>query len=116
MALWSQPVRSAVLADGFGLGVSVMANLLGIGEVMLEQARAPALAGGGDVVIAGATGEVPSARFILSSALDASAREGRVRAASPTLRARLYLVTGEQRTVPISVRGRHSESRAGDRR
>ena len=104
-ALWSHPVRSAVLAGGFGLGVSVMASLLGIGEVMLEQALAPALAGGGDVVIAGATGEVPSARFILSSALDASAREGRARVASPTLRATLYLVTGEQRPIPISVRG-----------
>ena len=52
-SLLAHPARSAVLAGGFGLGVSVMANLLGIGEVMLEQARSPALAGGGDVVVAG---------------------------------------------------------------
>ncbi len=46
-SLLTHPGRSAVLAGGFGLGVSVMANLLSIGEVMLEQARSPALAGGG---------------------------------------------------------------------
>ncbi len=40
-SLLSRPVRSAVLAGGFGLGVSVMAALLGIGGVILEQARAP---------------------------------------------------------------------------
>jgi hypothetical protein len=50
-SLRSRPVRSAVLAGGFGLGVSVMAALLGIGGVILEQARAPQLLGGGDVVI-----------------------------------------------------------------
>ena len=49
-SLLSRPVRSAVLAGGFGLGVSVMAALLGIGGVILEQARAPQLLGGGDVV------------------------------------------------------------------
>jgi len=31
---------------GFGLGVSVMATLLGVGEVVLDQARSPALSGG----------------------------------------------------------------------
>src|SRR6185312_11412294 len=50
-SLLSRPVRSAVLAGGFGLGVAVMAALLGIGGVILDQARAPALVGGGDVVI-----------------------------------------------------------------
>ena len=53
-SLLSRPVRSAVLAGGFGLGVAVMAALLGVGEVILEQARAPALVGGGDVVVGGA--------------------------------------------------------------
>ena len=38
-------MRSAVLAGGFGLGVAVMAALLGIGDVILDQARAPELVG-----------------------------------------------------------------------
>ena len=41
------PVRSAVLAGGFGLGVAVMAALLGVAEVVLEQSQSPALVGGG---------------------------------------------------------------------
>ena len=45
-SLLARPVRSAVLAGGFGLGVAVMAALLGIGGVILEQARTPALVGG----------------------------------------------------------------------
>ena len=52
----AHPVRSAMLACGFGLGVSVMATLLGVGEVILEQARSPALGGGGDVVVTSAAG------------------------------------------------------------
>jgi hypothetical protein len=39
-SLFARPVRSLVLAGGFGLGVAVMAALLGIGGVILEQARA----------------------------------------------------------------------------
>ena len=50
-SLLAHPVRTAMLACGFGLGVSVMATLLGVGEVILEQARAPALVGGGDVIV-----------------------------------------------------------------
>jgi len=49
--LIAHPVRTAVLGVGFGLGVSVMATLLGVGEVVLDQARAPALAGGGDLIV-----------------------------------------------------------------
>ena len=48
-SLLVHPVRTSVLGIGFGLGVSVMATLLGVGEVVLEQARAPQLAGGGPV-------------------------------------------------------------------
>ena len=48
-SLTAHPVRSAVLAAGFGVGVAVMAILLGVAEVVLDQARAPALVGGGDV-------------------------------------------------------------------
>jgi hypothetical protein len=50
----ARPVRSAVLVVGFGLGVGVMVTLLGVGGVILEQARAPELAGGGDVVVGSA--------------------------------------------------------------
>ena len=50
-SLVAHPVRSAVLAAGFGVGVGVMAILLGVAEIVLDQSRAPALVGGGDVVI-----------------------------------------------------------------
>ena len=50
-SLTAHPIRSAILAVGFGLGVSVMAILLGVAEVVLDQAQSPALVGGGDVVI-----------------------------------------------------------------
>lgn len=103
-SLVAHPVRSAMLACGFGLGVSVMATLLGVGEVILEQARSPALAGGGDVVVSGATGRVHSARFILSSILGLPPLQGRVTVASPRRRARLYLVR-EKRVVAIGARG-----------
>jgi hypothetical protein len=103
-SLLAHPVRGALLACGFGLGVSVMATLLGVGEVILEQARSPALAGGGDALVAGATGRVGSARYVLSSVLGAPPFQGRVAAASPRRRARLYLVRG-RRVVPIVARG-----------
>ena len=103
-SLMVHPVRSAVLACGFGLGVSVMATLLGVGDVILEQARSPALVGGGDLLLTGATGAVTSARFVLSSVLKAPPLQGRVKAASPTRRARLYLVR-ERRVLPVLARG-----------
>ena len=84
-SLVARPIRSAVLAGGFGLGVAVMAALLGIGAVILEQARTPALAGGGDVVIGGTTGQLANARFILSSVLGAATLAPRVAAAAPSL-------------------------------
>lgn len=103
-SLMVHPVRSAVLACGFGLGVSVMATLLGVGEVILEQARAPALIGGGDLLVTGATGSVTSARFVMSGVLETPPLRGRVQTASPTRRARLFLVRGG-RVVPIVGRG-----------
>lgn len=103
-SLLSHPIRSAVLAGGFGLGVAVMAALLGIGGVILEQARAPALEGGGDVVIGGAAGRVPNARFILRHVLGTGPLAGRAEAASPSLRASLYLIDGTG-AVPIEARG-----------
>ena len=50
-SLTAHPVRSAVLAAGFGVGVAVMAILLGVASIVLEQAQSPALVGGGDVKI-----------------------------------------------------------------
>ncbi len=116
-SLLTHPIRTLVLACGFGLGVGVMAMLLGVGEVILDQARSPAVSGGGDVVIASSTGELPSARWILSSALRSGGFEGRVSAASPSRRATLYLTRssfpvrrsaereGGSPAIPIRVHG-----------
>ena len=103
-SLFTHPVRTLVLACGFGLGVGVMAMLLGVGEVILDQARSPVLSGAGDVVIASNAGRLPSARWILSSGLRQAGLEGRVRTASPSQRATLYLVRNG-RTVPIRAHG-----------
>jgi hypothetical protein len=103
-SLAAHPVRTAMLACGFGLGVAVMATLLGVGEVILDQARSPALLGGGDVVVSSTGGRVQSARFVLSSILAAPPLRDRVAAASPRSRARLYLVRGKK-VVTVGARG-----------
>jgi hypothetical protein len=103
-SLLSHPIRSLVLAGGFGLGVAVMAALLGIGGVILEQARAPELAGGGDVVIGGASGKLTNARFVLSSVLGSGPIAPKVHAAAPSARANLYLLD-ERGVTPVRVRG-----------
>ena len=68
-SLATRPVRTAVLACGFGFGIAVMAALLGVGDVILEQAHSPALDGGGDVVIGGRFGTLENARFLIASVL-----------------------------------------------
>jgi hypothetical protein len=103
-SLLSHPIRSAVLAGGFGLGVAVMAALLGIGGVILEQARAPQLVGGGDVVVGGVSGKLTSARFVLSSVLGSGPLAPRVLVAAPALRASLYMIDARGAT-PVRVRG-----------
>jgi hypothetical protein len=103
-SLLTHPVRSLVLACGFGLGVGVMATLLGVGEVILDQARSPAVSGGGDVVIASSTGALPSARWILSSGLRTAGLDGRVSAASPSRRTTLYLIRSNG-VLPIRAQG-----------
>ena len=112
-SLVAHPVRTAVLSIGFGLGVGVMATLLGVGEVVLEQARAPALAGGGDVVVTGISGSVTSARFVLDALQKGVGsrvprRPGRTSrplvAASPRRRADLFLVRPEG-IVPVRAKG-----------
>ncbi len=81
-----------------------MAILLGVGRVVLEQARAPELAGGGDVLVTGHTGQVTAARVLLAGALDTPPLAGWTRAASPWSRATLYLVNKGQ-PLAIRVRG-----------
>lgn len=103
-SLATRPVRAAVLAAGFGFGIAVMAELLGVGHVMLEQARAPALQGGGDLVVFGAFGSVDSARFVMSSVLAAPKLKGRVTAVSPSKDARLFLLT-PRGPITVSAHG-----------
>lgn len=103
-SLATRPLRTAVLAAGFGLGIAVMAELLGVGEVILEQANAPALLGGGDVVVSAATGPLDSARFLLSSVLRSDRLGARVAAASPSRQETLYLMMPGL-AVPVTVRG-----------
>ena len=108
-SLTAHPVRSAVLAAGFGVGVAVMAILLGVAEIVLDQARAPGLVGGGDVVIRLAP-QVP-ARLVLSGTLQSAALRDRVRVAAPSQTERLYLVHGGPYESGQGAR-RHPESRA----
>jgi hypothetical protein len=103
-SLTMRPLRTAVLAIGFGLGIAVMAELLGVGEVILEQAHSPALAGGGDIVVSGAFGPLESARFVMASVLGSDRFRTRTRAVSPSRRSTLYLLDGDT-SVPVSVRG-----------
>lgn len=103
-SLLTRPVRAAVLAGGFGFGIAVMAELLGVGHVILEQAHAPALMGGGDLVIFGTVGSVQSARFVMSSVLRTPDLAGRIAAVSPSKTARLFLVT-PRGPIAVSARG-----------
>jgi hypothetical protein len=101
--LAARPVRTAVLAGGFGFGVAVMAALLGVGDVILEQSRSPALRGGGDLVVVGRAGDVTSARYLLSAVIGAPPLGARVAAVSPAQRRPLFLVEGDRVT---RLRGR----------
>jgi hypothetical protein len=104
-SLLARPVRSAVRVGGFGLGVAVMAVLLGVGRVILDQARAPQLRGGGDVVIAGASGRLPNAPFVLSSVLQRGALASEIRIAAPSADSELFLVQPGGGTMPLRARG-----------
>ena len=103
-SLVTRPMRSAVLSIGFGLSIAVMAELLGVGEVILEQAHSPALAGGGDVVMSGGIGPLEGARYVLTSVLGSPAFASRVAAASPSRRGTLYLLSANANS-PVTVRG-----------
>jgi hypothetical protein len=93
-----RPIRTAVLALGFGLGIAVMAALLGVGDVILEQARSPGLSGGGDVLVSGAFGMIENAPYVLSNV------RGLAPAASPSRRETVYLLKDGQ-SIPLIARG-----------
>ena len=99
-SLSTRPIRTAVLACGFGFGIAVMAALLGVGAVILEQAHSPALQGGGDLIILGRFGSVDSARFVLTSVVGAPDLARRAAAISPWKEATLHLMSA---SGPISV-------------
>ena len=103
-SLGVQPLRTLVLAAGFGLGIAVMAALLGVGEVIIEQAHAPALRGGGDLVVSGVVSGVANARFVLAQVLGAPGFRERSVAASPNRKTLLYLVK-DGSSWPVQVRG-----------
>lgn len=102
-SLATRPVRAAVLAAGFGFGIAVMAELLGVGHVMLEQAHAPALRGGGHLVVSGPFGAVQSARFVMSSVLGVRDLSDRIAVVSPSKHEQLFLMSARG---PVAVAGR----------
>jgi hypothetical protein len=89
-SLTAHPIRSAVLAAGFGVGVAVMAILLGVAGIVLEQAQAPALAGGGDVLIR--LGPTVPARLMLAGTLQTEALRPRIRTAAASHSSDLFLL------------------------
>ena len=103
-SLATRPLRTAVLSIGFGLGIAVMAELLGVGEVILQQAHSPALAGGGDELVTGGFGPLESGRFVMSSVLGSDRFRTRIRTVAPSRRATLYLM-GPDGSIPVNVRG-----------
>ena len=101
-SLATRPIRTLILACGFGLGIAIMAILLGVGEVILNQSRSPALSGGGDVVVSSGFGAVENARFIVSSVLGAADLKSRMQAASPSKRATIVRSIAPRANRPSS--------------
>ena len=101
----AQPVRTLVLAGGFGVGIASMAGLLGVGEVILEQSRSPALSGGGHVAISGVSGTLHSARHLTSSLLRREPFADETLSASPTKTSRLYLVRADGTRRAVTATG-----------
>jgi hypothetical protein len=101
-SLTAHPVRSAVLSVGFGAGVAVMAILLGVAQIVLQQAQSPDLVGGGDVVIR--VGRDIPASLLLSGTLQTEALRSRIATAAPTQTADLYLSSGGKR-IRVAARG-----------
>jgi hypothetical protein len=101
-SLTAHPVRSGVLAAGFGIGVAVMAILLGVAQIVLEQSRAPALVGGGDVLIR-LSEQVPG-RLVLSGGLQSDALRSRIETAAPSHSSTLFLLH-DGRATRVRARG-----------
>ena len=101
-SLTAHPVRSAVLAAGFGVGVAVMAILLGIASIVLEQAQSPALVGGGDVNVRLSLAVPP--RIVLAGTLQSDALRPRVRAAAASHTTDLFLIHNG-RSTRVAARG-----------
>jgi hypothetical protein len=115
-SLATRPIRTAVLACGFGFGIAVMAALLGVGDVILEQAHSPALEGGGDLVIGGRFGALENGRFLLASVLASPDIAARTVSVAPTKKATLYLMKDGRATAIAVTGGVPSAERAlGDR-
>ena len=115
-SLATRPVRSAVLACGFGFGIAVMAALLGVGDVILEQAHSPALEGGGDIVVTGRFGPLENARFVIASGLGAADIAPKLTAMSPTKKATLFLMKdGHATAVAVTAGLPDAERAVGDR-
>src|SRR2546428_3454743 len=89
-SLLAHPIRTAVLAAGFGGGVAVMAILLGVAEVVLQQARSPEPACGGGVLVTGVPGSVNAARARLGSTPPPSTLGPRAAAAPGSRRTTSY--------------------------
>ena len=102
-SLTAHPIRSAVLGAGFGAGVSVMSILLGVAEIVLDQATSPALVGGGDVLIR-TSPQVPG-KLVIAGPLQSGALRGRVELVAPWDAADLYLVRDSGSTVRVDARG-----------
>jgi len=103
-SLLTRPIRAAVLAAGFGFGIAVMAELLGVGQVILEQAHAPALVGGGDLVVSGPFGLVSSARYVISTLRHTQGITDRIHTMSVTRRSGIFLIT-PKKAIPVSATG-----------
>jgi hypothetical protein len=102
-SLTAHPIRSAVLGAGFGAGVAVMAILLGVADVVLDQATSPSLVGGGDVLVR-MSPQVP-ARLILAGPLQSGALRDRVAVAAPWHSESLYLVRENGSRLEVDARG-----------
>jgi hypothetical protein len=101
-SLTAHPVRSGVLAAGFGIGVAVMAILLGVAQIVLEQSRAPALVGGGDVLIS-LSEQVPG-RLVMSGGLQSESLRSRIKVAAPAHTSNLFLLH-DGRATRVRARG-----------
>ena len=101
-SLTAHPIRSAVLAAGFGFGVGVMAILLGVAAIVLEQAESPEQVGGGDVLIR--LGPQVPGRLLIKGTLQSDALRPRIRVASPYGQSDLYLHR-DGRTMRVFAHG-----------